>query len=123
MNLTEDATGGKVELDLPNLSEDDLASLEVSDPFLYNSIQAIHEARLINKEVNHAELLASINDAPERSHVVSRKTRLSTECHPDKALEDLLAMDDEEFVSLCQASDILDVFDLIGLDLDHKTSK
>lgn len=124
MNISADTTEKMtVELDLRTLTEDDLASLKRSDPFLYYSIPAVYEARLVNKDIDHAELLAAINSAPKRSCVVSRKTQLSTECHAEKVLEDLLDMDDETFMSLCQASDLLDVADFIGSDSDHKREK
>lgn len=106
MNLSANAVAKekKAELDLRNLSEDDLASLQRSDPFLYYSIPTVEKSKLTMKNIDHSALLASLRRLPQASQVVPRKTQVATECHATTAIEDLLAMDDETFMSHYQAS-------------------
>eukprot|EP00581_Thalassiosira_minuscula_P007890 CAMPEP_0183706770 /NCGR_PEP_ID=MMETSP0737-20130205/3517_1 /TAXON_ID=385413 /ORGANISM="Thalassiosira miniscula, Strain CCMP1093" /LENGTH=122 /DNA_ID=CAMNT_0025934271 /DNA_START=97 /DNA_END=465 /DNA_ORIENTATION=+ len=88
------------EIDLRELSEDDLNSLQKKDPFMYHSIPSIHQAKLLNKEIDHSKLVPSENYVDNAddltSSMVSRKSRISTECHMSVMMEELLDMDDEE---------------------------
>mmetsp|Transcript_35922 Transcript_35922/g.65892 ORF Transcript_35922/g.65892 Transcript_35922/m.65892 type:complete len:161 (-) Transcript_35922:164-646(-) len=100
MRVPTATTKPTVEIDLTHLSESDLSSLQQKDPFMYHSIPSIHKARLYLKDIDHSTLVAP--KAPQASSIVSRKSRVSTECHMDVLLEDLLDLDDEEFMSECQ---------------------
>jgi hypothetical protein len=62
-----------------------LAMIKKSDPFLYYSIPGVGEARLSLKEVIVPQQ-AQVNTAQPRN--VTKKTRLSFECHPDLLIED-----------------------------------
>ncbi|KAL3767913.1 hypothetical protein ACHAWO_001809 [Cyclotella atomus] len=72
------------------LSPKNLAVLKKSDPFLYYSIPAVREARLHLKEVHVLEHSSNspsqVNSAQPCN--VTRKSRLSFECHPDLLIED-----------------------------------
>ena len=66
------------ETDISKLNEEDLKSLKINDPFLYNSIPSIHKAKLNNETVDHTKIIRDAVAQPS-SAVVSRKSRVSTE--------------------------------------------
>jgi len=97
----------QVVLDLSTLSENDLRTLQTQDPFMYHSIPSVHQARLFLREVDHPEALSAaaasviVQDHTSRlssrsssacsslnSSLVSRKSRLTTECHINLLIED-----------------------------------
>lgn len=103
----------EVVLDLSALSENDLRTLQTQDPFMYHSIPSVYKAKLSLKDVDHQSICAT--SAPlttqrqeastsrsgsacssSSNSLVSRKSRVSTECHISLLLEDML-LDDEEF--------------------------
>lgn len=81
------------ELDLRCLSLADVQTLRTQDPFMYHSIPAVHKATLALLELDYAK-----NALTQASSLVSRKTRISTECHASLLMEDLF--DDEEFIDM-----------------------
>ncbi len=100
------------EVDVDNLSVEDLRSLKEQDPFLYYSIPGVRRAELHSQEVDMSKLLdddrsgrrSSCRPArPEESEAatssstkVKRCTRLSFECHTDVLLEDFFLGELEE---------------------------
>lgn len=92
------------EVDISHLSEDDLRTLQKEDPFMYHSIPAVHKAKLSLKDVEQSKA------RPISSSIVSRKTRLSTECHVSLILDDLF-LDDEEFMQGMDDCEGFDAFD------------
>eukprot|EP00584_Thalassiosira_punctigera_P006999 CAMPEP_0172531286 /NCGR_PEP_ID=MMETSP1067-20121228/4761_1 /TAXON_ID=265564 ORGANISM="Thalassiosira punctigera, Strain Tpunct2005C2" /NCGR_SAMPLE_ID=MMETSP1067 /ASSEMBLY_ACC=CAM_ASM_000444 /LENGTH=137 /DNA_ID=CAMNT_0013315651 /DNA_START=143 /DNA_END=556 /DNA_ORIENTATION=+ len=80
---TMNAPRKKEMIDPAQLSEQDLKELRGRDPFMYYSIFAMHT------ESARREHRRRANDGPSSSFV-SRKSRLSTECHTDVIMEDLL---------------------------------
>mmetsp|Transcript_8435 Transcript_8435/g.10647 ORF Transcript_8435/g.10647 Transcript_8435/m.10647 type:complete len:129 (+) Transcript_8435:100-486(+) len=72
------------ELDLQSLTEEDLKLLKKTDPYLYYSIPAVNKAALSLKKVDHSKASQS------QSTKVTRKARLSFECHPSLAMDELL---------------------------------
>ncbi|KAK1746273.1 hypothetical protein QTG54_002880 [Skeletonema marinoi] len=70
------------ELDLQSLTEEDLKLLKKTDPFLYYSIPGVNKAALSLKKVDHSKA--------SQSTKVTRKARLSFECHPSLAMDELL---------------------------------
>lgn len=111
-------------LDLNELAnpEADLRSLQVSDPFMFHSIPEVHRARIANRDVDFAKLIAntttssasgdesSTSCGSSSKSSIQRRSRVSTECHVSMLLEELLDMDDDEFDS--SFSDSLSSFDL-----------
>lgn len=97
------------------MSQSALGALKQQDPFLYNSIPAVHKAALVFKDVDVFET----TDA-SRPAIVARKSRLTTECHTDLHLEDILdngeifQESDDEDPALVDSSDALDLFILLG---------
>jgi hypothetical protein len=78
------------EFDLRCLSLDDVQMLRTQDPFMYHSIPAVHKATLALLEIDVAK-----NALTQACSLVTRKTRVSTECHVSLLMKDLF--DDEEF--------------------------
>ena len=87
------------EIDLRQLSESDIASLQKQDPFMYHSIPAVYKARLNLERIDHSTVVPS--DTSNTSSVVTRKTRISTESYNESFLYTDLRADDpmsvEEF--------------------------
>ena len=102
----------KKEIDASTLSQEDLRSLQKSDPFLYYSIPSIrHSSYLFGKgddvdtirrsslpimQHNHldqhtsSQVLAQ-EQAKRRESIVRRTSRISTEAHPGLIYEDILS--------------------------------
>ena len=78
------------------LSENALITLRTKDPFMYHSIPEVHRATFTLQEVEYANTISS-----QASSIVTRKSRVSTECHPSLLMEEFLH--DEEFESLASA--------------------
>ena len=89
------------EINVKQLNEDELKLLKKQDPFLYYSIPAVKKAKLTNcKPINHTEVLKEAAMSLG-SGMVSRKTRVSTECAPSMLLDDLMMLiEDEEDLNL-----------------------
>lgn len=83
-------------IDIRRLSDDDLRTLERSDPFMYHSIPSVHCSRpsLVNVEKSTARVA-------ETSYQVLRKTRVSTECHMTMLLQEFIAAE-ESFDEMLQ---------------------
>ena len=80
------------ELNIDNLTDDDIEALHELDPFLYYSIPGIRQARvsLADRDDLNFDVLRRSNT------VVKRKSRVSFECHIDVLLEELLFGHDDE---------------------------
>ena len=79
------------EIDIRQFNVDDLKLLKTQDPFLYYSIPAVNKAKLTSKTVDHNQVL---QDAVQLQHpstnaLVSRRSRVSTECHAAITFEEL----------------------------------
>ena len=74
------------EIDIRQFNVDDLKLLKSQDPFLYYSIPAVNKAKLTSKAVDHNKVL---QDADMTNALVSRRSRVSTECHAALSFEDL----------------------------------
>ena len=81
------------EIDISNLSAEDLQSLKQEDPFLYYSIPSVRRAALhfAQPELSGSRCLE------ESTTVVKRRTRVSFECHSDLLMEDLLGDLEEKY--------------------------
>eukprot|EP00581_Thalassiosira_minuscula_P007101 CAMPEP_0183702912 /NCGR_PEP_ID=MMETSP0737-20130205/857_1 /TAXON_ID=385413 /ORGANISM="Thalassiosira miniscula, Strain CCMP1093" /LENGTH=139 /DNA_ID=CAMNT_0025929595 /DNA_START=189 /DNA_END=608 /DNA_ORIENTATION=- len=120
--LTTTAAKSPAKINIRDLSEADLKSLQRKDPFMYHSIPSVHKAKLLNKDIDHSKLAQketgdagtdSDADADLNSSMVSRKSRISTECHMSVMIEDLLNMDGEEFRLECEGE---------GFDFDFEVA-
>ena len=98
-----------IEIDISNLSAEDLQSLKQDDPFLYYSIPAVRRAVFNLEEPDMSE------SSLEESTTVKRCTRVSFECHSDLIMEDLFGEIDEEFDQLDLERLDLDLFKLLDL--------
>ena len=89
------------EINVKQLNEDELKLLKKQDPFLYYSIPAVKKAKLANvKPIDHTEVLKEATRS-SGSGIVSRRTRVSTECAPSMLLDDLMMLiDEEEYLGL-----------------------
>ena len=89
------------QLNLEELNSSDVAALKTMDPFMYYSIPALKEAALLQTEFDLSSFDSSSNscrptcrkseEACENErvpHIVSRKCRISFECHAYLLLED-----------------------------------
>ena len=85
-------------INVKELNEDELKLLKKQDPFLYYSIPAVKKAKLANvKPIDHTEVLRLKEAARSSgSGMISRRTRVSTECAPSMLLDDLILLIDEE---------------------------
>ena len=91
------------ELDIKNFSEDDIKSLRTADPFMYYSIPGVRKASMHLQDIDHSNTEAlcnpevqtscstfsRANKRPKRSTVITRRTGISYEAHPDALLEGL----------------------------------
>mmetsp|Transcript_27816 Transcript_27816/g.47282 ORF Transcript_27816/g.47282 Transcript_27816/m.47282 type:complete len:145 (+) Transcript_27816:146-580(+) len=98
---TATTTKHEARIDLRELSETDLDSLQRNDPFMYNSIPLVYKSNLQLEGTNNAELAEKVN-ADLAESIVSRKSRLSTESHMSVLIEDFLDMDDDDFKLECE---------------------
>eukprot|EP00986_Skeletonema_menzelii_P008081 scaffold3319_cov139-Skeletonema_menzelii.AAC.1 len=69
-------------LDLQSMNEEDLKFLKKEDPFFYYSIPGVNKAVLSLEKVDHSK-------ASQSADIVTRKGRLSFECYPSLALDEL----------------------------------
>lgn len=101
------------EIDLRQLSESDIASLQKQDPFMYHSIPAVYKARLNLEKIDHSKVVPS--DTSNASSIVTRKTRVSTERHEGLFLNDDLRVDDTMSVEEFEISqELIDLFGVSG---------
>jgi hypothetical protein len=80
------------ELNLCGLSESDLQVLRKQDPFMYHSIPSVYKATLTLQAADNVKTIST-----QASSIVTRKSRVSTECHASLLMEDLF--DDEEVLN------------------------
>ena len=89
------------EVDISNISHEDLQALREKDAFLYYSIPSVRRDELGFSDPSHSSkaLDSQAPAAAEASTTVKRCTRVSFECHTDLLMEDYLSEDlgcDEE---------------------------
>ncbi|KAL3793819.1 hypothetical protein HJC23_006179 [Cyclotella cryptica] len=78
------------QIDVSKLTEGDIQSLQKDDPFMYYSIPGISEAELLRETVDYSNLSSLIQGDGSCSGVVSRRSRLSTECDYAVLFKDLM---------------------------------
>ena len=127
MKIKFDTKQSRKEIDIKNISADDLKSIQRNDPFLYYSIPGVRSAKLLMKDIDGtnigvSELTRSHVSCPSRlengvfsmsnqSKKVTRSTCISFECHPDMILEDDFPLEgDGDIMDLDGMMDPLDVF-------------
>lgn len=114
---TTDAT--EEDHEVLGMSQDTLEALRRQNPFLYHSIPAVHKASMALEEFHLSE------ETETSPVIVSRKTRLTTECHSNLHAEEILH-DGELFQAYDEdsepdPSDALDLFLLLGA-LNHDSN-
>ena len=78
-------------VDLKNITgPDDLKSIQKQDPFMYYSIPGVRKATVLMQDIDMTNLIGAPEQAPQVSQNVSRKSRISFECHPDLLIENFL---------------------------------
>lgn len=90
------------EVDISQMNETELQLLKTQDPFLYHSIPSIKKAKLSAHPIDHTKVLQDVATQPASDHIISRQTRVSTECHASLAIEgfiDEILLDDKLFFS------------------------
>ena len=102
-----------LEVDISNLTAEDLQAMKEHDAFLYYSIPSVRRAQLRLQDVDMSRLeqeddlsmiqrqkrsssSSRIESTPSNT-TVKRQTRLSFECHTDLLMEDLLGEFEEQF--------------------------
>ena len=92
------------EVDISNISHEDLQALREKDAFLYYSIPSVRHAELgfsdpsRSSRVLDSPAAAAASEEASASTTVKRCTRVSFECHTDLLMEDYLTEDlDEQF--------------------------
>ena len=85
----------KREVDLKHITSlDDLKSAKKQDPFMYYSIPGARKATVLMQDLDLSNLIgagqAVQDETPQASPKVSRRSRISFECHPDLLLADML---------------------------------
>ncbi len=94
------------EVDVSNLSHEDLQALREKDAFLYYSIPSVRRAELGFSDSSRSSrvLDSSAPASEEASTTVKRCTRVSFECHTDLLMEDYLSeeldFDEEELARI-----------------------
>lgn len=92
------------EIDIRQMSANDLDTLRRKDPFLYHSIPQVNKATLSVKTVDHSKVLkdtatrsssslessSSSSSSCSSTMIVSRKTRITTEVAPSLLLDELI---------------------------------
>jgi len=79
------------QIDISKLNEDDLKLLKTQDPFLYHSIPSVNKAKLNIKPIDYTRVIQDASATTlESSAIISRRTRVSTECHATLILDDLM---------------------------------
>ncbi|KAL7487120.1 hypothetical protein ACHAW6_012716 [Cyclotella cf. meneghiniana] len=68
------------QVDVSKLTKDDIQSLRKDDPFMYYSIPGVSKADLLCQPVDCSNLQSLIRGDASCSRVVSRRSRVSTEC-------------------------------------------
>eukprot|EP00986_Skeletonema_menzelii_P017289 scaffold18732_cov157-Skeletonema_menzelii.AAC.2 len=106
-----------IEIDIRNLSAEDLQSLKQDDPFLYYSIPAFQRATFNLTEPDMSE------SSWEESTAVKRRTRVSFECHADLLMADLLGDFEEQYYQSELELMDLEFSKLLGLAYDRYNSK
>ena len=81
-------------INVNHLNEDELKLLKKHDPFLYYSIPAVKKATN-GKPIDHTEVIREAARS-SGSGMISRKTRVSTECAPSMLLDGLILYGEEE---------------------------
>lgn len=66
------------EIDLSRLNKVDLISLSRTDPFMFHSIPAVNKAKLTMKNIDYSTVMPL--ETFKTSSIVTRKSRISTEC-------------------------------------------
>ena len=87
------------EVDISNLSHEDLQALRKKDAFLYYSIPSVRRAELGFSDSSRSSRALDSQAPAAASTTVKRCTRVSFECHTDLLMEDYLSEDldfDEE---------------------------
>ena len=90
------------EVDISQMNETELQLLKTQDPFLYHSIPQIKKAKLGVHPIDHTKVLQDVATQSSSDHIISRQTRVSTECHASLAIEgfiDEILLDDMLFFS------------------------
>ena len=105
------------EIDLQQLTVDELQTIKKQDSFMYYSIPGVRVAEMQMKELDVSNLRNCLScparmktktpSTPSSLTTVTRSTCISYECHPDVFLEDLLNDEDSE--------------DLFDMDLDDES--
>ena len=108
-----------IEVDISNLSAEDLESLKQEDPFLYYSIPAVRRTTFNFEEPD----LTGSSLEESTTTTVKRCTRVSFECPSDLLMEDLLG-DLEEGYDQFDMEHIQHQFSrLFGMDRQHNDTK
>jgi len=87
------------EVDISNISHEDLQALRKKDAFLYYSIPSVRRAELGFSDSSRSSRALDSQAPAAASTTVKRCTRVSFECHTDLLMEDYLSEDldfDEE---------------------------
>jgi len=107
------------------LNEDDLKLLKTQDPFLYHSIPSVNKAKLNIKPIDYTRVIKDASATTlESSSMISRRTRVSTECHATLILDDLamdevlLSTDDHRRHATSEPATATDLEDMMNLLVD-----
>ena len=102
--------GPKKQIDIKDISANDLVSIKREDPFMYYSIPGVRISKMLMKDVDTSDLSASSTikrscfSSPSRLETVQgkaqetvvRKSCISFECHPDLLLDDEFSMNEHD---------------------------
>ena len=92
MMPTDNENKPKKTVDLNHISNlEDLKSIKEQDSFMYYSIPGVRKATVLMQDIDMTNLIGAPEQvAPQVSQKVSRKSRVSFECHPDLLIENYL---------------------------------
>lgn len=92
------------EVDVSNLSHEDLQALREKDAFLYYSIPSVRRVELGFSDSSRSSRVLDSSAPAAASTTVKRCTRVSFECHTDLLMEDYLSeeldFDEEELARI-----------------------
>lgn len=114
LTIKDDPPSRTQVVNISQMNEHDFKSLQQDDPFLFHSIPAVYEARIHDRKVDYSKIKTSVASASSNnassspssspqgssSPIVTRRSRMSTECHMNMIIEAVLAGGaDEDFMA------------------------
>ena len=86
----------KKQIDIKNISANDLKSIRREDPFMYYSIPGVRMSKMLLNDDNDIDPSRPETVHGKAQETVVRKSRMSFECHPDLLLKEEFCTDEHD---------------------------